>query len=142
MRLWQLAGLCSDSVRAATVVNWMVMGVYFTRELLHKMKKVESPCCLGCDSGEKENLSHFLIHCGYYQEICEQYLPQFLEINIHLIEILQNEEKMMLSILDPLHSKLDNIAKSWKSSKMAYEISRQFCYSMHRKREKLYKEPS
>ena len=43
MRLWQLAGLCSDSVRTATIVNWMVMGVYFTQELLHKMKKIRSP---------------------------------------------------------------------------------------------------
>ena len=141
MRLWQLAGLCSESVRAATVVNWMLMGVYFTRELLHKMKKVDSPCCLGCDSSTQENLSHFLIHCGYYQEIRENYLPKFLEINVQLTEILQNEDKVMLSILDPLHSKLGNIAKSWKSSKRAYEISREFCYSMHRKREKLYKEP-
>ena len=28
MRLWQMAGLCSDSVRQATVVNWMLLGVY------------------------------------------------------------------------------------------------------------------
>ena len=58
MRLWQLAGLCYDSVRAATVVNWMVMGVYFTRELLHKMKKIQSPQCLRCDLSESENLTH------------------------------------------------------------------------------------
>ena len=43
MRLWQMAGLCSDSVRQATVVNWMLLGVYRTRELLYKMNKAKSP---------------------------------------------------------------------------------------------------
>ena len=81
MRLWQLAGLCSDSVRAATVVNWMVMGIYFTRELLHKMKKVNSAICMGCDRSESENLSHFLLQCSFYQQIRENYLPKLMEIN-------------------------------------------------------------
>ena len=31
---WQLAGLCSIKVRQATIVNWMLLGVYFTCKLL------------------------------------------------------------------------------------------------------------
>ena len=31
MRVWQMAGLCSESVRQATIVSCMLLGVYFTR---------------------------------------------------------------------------------------------------------------
>ena len=68
-------------------------------------------------------LTHFLIHCTYYKEIREHFLPRFLEINVHLAEILEDEGRIMLSILDPLHSKLQNIAKGWTSSKEAYTLS-------------------
>ena len=48
---------------------------------------------------------------------------------------------MMLSVLDPLHSKLpENVSKGWQSSKKAYENSRNFCFNMHKKRDKLYKQ--
>ena len=33
MRVWQMAGLCSDIVKHAAVVIWMSMGIYFTQEL-------------------------------------------------------------------------------------------------------------
>ena len=141
MRLWQLAGLCSDSVRAATVVNWMVMGIYFTRELLHKMKKVNSAICMGCDRSESENLSHFLLQCSFYQQIRENYLPKLMEINPNISDLFGNEELLMMMILDPLNSKLpERITKFWTSSKRAYELSRNFCNNMHRKREKMYAE--
>ena len=141
MRLWQLAGLCSDSVRAATVVNWMVMGIYFTRELLYKMKKVKSEICLGCDKSEKEDLSHFLLQCSSYQQVRENYLPKLLDINPHISDLFGNDEMLMLLVLDPLSSKLPGrITKFWTSSKKAYELSRNFCYNMHRKREKMYEE--
>ena len=29
MRVWQLAGLCSESVRKATIVSWMILGGLF-----------------------------------------------------------------------------------------------------------------
>ena len=48
MRVWQMAGLCSNSVKMATVVSWMTLGVYFTRVLLFKMRKTKSQNCLGC----------------------------------------------------------------------------------------------
>ena len=30
MRVWQMAGLCSNSVKMATIVHWMILGVYKT----------------------------------------------------------------------------------------------------------------
>ena len=141
MRVWQLAGLCSESVKQATVVNWMMLGVYFTRELLYKMKKAKSPNCLGCGDNESESLNHFLLHCSYYQNIRQTYLPQYILQNKSISEIFQNEDQMILSILDPLSSKLPgNVTKNWLSPNSAYKLSRQFCYNMHRKRDKLYQE--
>ena len=78
MRGWPLAGLSSINVREATIVNWMIMGTYFTRDLLFKMKKSDSPYCLGCGNGASESLSHFLIHCSYYDHIREDFLPKLI----------------------------------------------------------------
>ena len=141
MRGWQMAGLCSVSVRQATVVNWMVLGVYFTRELMHKMKKVNSANCLGCGLGVTENLSHFLLHCVSYSKIRQEYLPKLLEINGKIAQTFENENQILISILDPVSSKLpEAVRQGWTSVNTAYEISRQFCYDMHRKRDKFYKE--
>jgi hypothetical protein len=140
MRLWQMAGLCSISVRQATVQNWMFLGVYFTQIQLHKMKKVKSPLCLGCNE-MSEDLNHFILHCGFFNTIREKYLPQYISQNNKLGEILNNEEMIMLTILDPVSSKLpEAVTKNWLSVKAVYCISREFCYNMHRKREKLYKD--
>ena len=40
MRIWQMAGLSSENVKQAAVVNWMTLGVYFTQEFLHKKIKL------------------------------------------------------------------------------------------------------
>ena len=139
MRTWQLAGLDSDCVRAATVVNWFVMGVYFTRQLLYKMKKIESPLCLGCPKNVNETPEHFILECFYYQDIRENFLPKFVNINPYVGEVLGNEKLIMTMILDPLNSKLpEELTKNWLSVKEAYNLSRSFIYNMHRKREKFY----
>ena len=141
MRGWQLAGLSSVKVRQATIVNWMLLVTYFTRELLFKMKKSSSPHCLGCGNGKIENLSHFLLHCQYYDEICEEYLPKLILLNKQTSEIINSEHLMILSIIDPLTSKRpEAFVKNWSSAKSAYELSRRFCFNMHEKREKLAKE--
>ena len=71
----------------------------------------------------------------------ENYLPKLIEINPNISDLFGNEELLMMMILDPLNSKLpDRITKCWTSSKKAYELSRNFCYNMHRKREKMYEE--
>ena len=141
MRVWQLAGLCSENARQAAIVNWMLLGVYFTRELLHKMKKIKSPNCLGCPQNTNENLSHFLLHCSYYKTIREGYLPKYIQQNSYISEILDDQDLILQMVLDPLSSKLpDNVKNNWLSANEVYKISRQFCYNMHRKREKFYTE--
>ena len=133
-----MAGLSSVKVREATVVNWMIMGVYFTRELLYKMKKADSPNCLGCGNVKSETLTHFLIHCTHYDQIRETFLPKLILLNTQVGEILDNENYLMLSIIDPLSSKLpETFVKKWTSPKSAYDLSFKFCSNMHRKREKL-----
>ena len=52
-------------------------------------------------------------------------IREIIEMNVHLAKNLEDEENIMLSILDPLHSKLQNIAKG--------------CQNMHIKRDKLVK---
>jgi hypothetical protein len=141
MRVWQMAGLCSDSVRQATVVNWMLLGVYRTRELLYKMNKAKSPYCFGCQSQTIETLNHLLLHCEYYQQVREAYLPKYIQENGQLSEILANEDLIIQTVLDPLSSNLPiSVREGWISAKAAYSTSRQFCYNLHRMREKLYKE--
>ena len=141
MRGWQLAGLCSISVREATIVNWMLMGVYFTRELLHKMKKAKSPQCFACGQNQIENINHFLLYCQYYQNIREEYLPKLVTSNKNIACILDDEDQVLVSIFDPISSKLPQIVrKGWDSVKNAYQLSRKFCSDMHRKRDKFYRE--
>ena len=94
MRGWQLAGLNSVSVREATIVNWMLLGVYFTRELLHKMKKARTNKCLACNKNETENIAHFLLYCEYYQPIREEYLPKLVTSNKNIGCILNKEDKL------------------------------------------------
>jgi hypothetical protein len=141
MRGWQLAGLSSAKVREATIVNWMLMGTYFTRELQFKMKKSDSPFCLGCGNGTIENLTHFILHCQYYNQIREDYLPKLILLNNQIGEIISSDYTMILLILDPLSSKLpEKFVQNWSSANKAYELSRSFCFNMHEKREKLTKE--
>ena len=129
MRVWQMAGLWSGSVRQAT------------RELLHKMKKVKYPLCLGGPNQVNETLNHILLHCEYYKKVQEEYLPKFLQQNCQLGEILSNETLIVQTILDLLSYNLSgNEREGWASPKAVYWISRQFCYSLHKMLDNLYKE--
>ena len=140
MLVWQMTGLCFDSVRQATVQHWMMVGVYFTRTFLLKMKKVKSALCFGCKL-QNEDLSHLLLHCSYFTQIREKYLPQYILQNSRISEILNDEELIIQTILDPVSSNLPEIIRNnWVSVKTAYTLSRQFCYNLHQKREKLYSE--
>ena len=105
-----------------------------------KMKKIKSPTC-ACDLNVSENIPHFLLHCVLYQNIREQYLPKYLQMNNNLTSILNSEKLILISILDPLSSKLpDSVTSNWSSVRDVYQLSRKFTYRMHLKREKLYKE--
>ena len=124
MRVWQMAGLCSDSVRQATIVNWMLHGVYFTRKFVFKMKKAKSPLCLACSNETNETLNHLLLHCTHYNKVREKYIPKYIQQNSQLSDILDNEETI----------------KPTRVCNEVYSISRQFCYNIHNMIEKVFKE--
>jgi hypothetical protein len=65
----------------------------------------------GCNESENENLSHFILQCGFYHQIRENYLPKLKEINPNISDLFGNEELLMMMILDPLNSKLPDIIK-------------------------------
>jgi hypothetical protein len=72
-------------------------------------------------------------------DIREAYLPQHFAQNKCISDVLDVEDETMLSILDPLSSKLpDTVIKNWVSANKVYKLSREFCYNIHRKRTKLY----
>ena len=78
---------------------------------------------------------------SFYDEIREKYLPQYFSQNCNISDILTNEDIIMQMILDPVSAKLpDTLKNNWVSVKTAYRLSRQFCYNIDRKREKLYNE--
>ena len=84
-------------------------------------------------------IEHFILECFYYQDIRENFLPKFVDINPHVGDVLGKEKLIMMMILDPLNSKLpEELTKNWLSVKEAYNLSRSFIYNMHRKREKFY----
>ena len=140
MRIWQQAGLSSNDVKQATTVSWMYSGAYFTRELLHKMHKVKSPSC-ACNPEILENIPHILLYCEIYDDIRQECIPKFLNMNTQLVQISDYEKLLVISILDPLSSKLpETITSSWSSVSGVYALSRQFCHRIHSKREKIYLE--
>ena len=62
-------------------------------------------------------------------------------MNKNIVSICDDEHLQIISILDPLSSKLPEIVtKNWNSVREVYEVSRKFIYRMHLKREKIYKE--
>jgi hypothetical protein len=88
---------------------------------------------------EKETLEHLIFHCSYYQQIRETYLPQFLNLNCKIVNILENEYLKLFLILDPNSTKLPpDVKKDWSCAKTAYQVTRNFCHDLHKKRKKLY----
>ena len=140
MRIWQQAGLNSAAATVVTVVCWMYCGVYFTREFMFEMKKIKSPAC-ACDNETSEDLSHFILHCQLYEPIRNQYVPKYIEMNRNVTQVIDDEKLLLISIFDPLSSKLPTtITRNWSSVVNVYQLSRKFCYRMHKKREKIYEE--
>jgi hypothetical protein len=66
-------------------------------------------------------------------------VPQYLAQNKFISEILDIEDKILLSILDPLSSKLpDSVTKNWWSPHKVYKLFMQLCFDIHSKRKKVY----
>ena len=136
MNIWIRAGLNSEDTKKATVVNWMQLGVFKTREKLFSMKLTKSDKCLACSEDQVETLFHLLIHCDFYRNIREEYLPRLAIVNSNLSSIINDEKKTLISILNPGSSLLPSDAR--KHSDEVFNISRSFCYDIYRKREKFY----
>ena len=136
MNTWRQAGLNSQQTKKATVVSWILLGVFKTRKKLFVMKKAKNDKCLACDESKPENLSHLLLHCQYYSSIREEYLPRLAIINKHFSEIINEEKNTILSILDPDSTLLPTNARL--HCQEAFSISRSYCYDIYKKREKFY----
>ena len=138
-----MAGLEATETKKACIVNWMTLGVYKTRENLHKMKKVKSKMCTACPSNAIGSLEHYILYCEFVKEIRDKFLPKFLLSNQKITSLLGNETALMISILDPESSLLpDDIRYNWESSKQIYSLSRDYVYNVHRKFEKFYQKTS
>ena len=139
-RLWVAAGRTSSEVTKASVVNWMLMGVFLTRQKLYKYKKVNSPICIYCDpSNEKEeDLYHLLLFCTAFNEIRIPYLKKLQTENEHLSKYNNNLKIMTISILDPESSFLpEEISNNWKNLEETYKLSRNYVFNIFKKRKTL-----
>ena len=57
--------------------------------------------------------------------------------------LLQNEDALMISILDPESSLLpDEVRFNWDSTTDIYELSRNYVYNIHKKYDKFYEKTS
>jgi hypothetical protein len=139
---WVLAGLDSVEVKKATVVNWMQLGVYKTREKLLQFKQVKSDLCLACNMNQKESLHHLLFLCPFYDTIRQPVLTKLFLANTNLTQIMDNSVLKTTLILDPLSNLLpEAVTDSWNlSTNDVHRLCREMCYNIHKKREKLYKE--
>ena len=141
LQIWEQAGLDSTNVMKTSTVSWMLLGVYQTREKLKEMNLAKSAECSGCPEKVNESLEHLIFYCSYYQKIRETYLPQFININCKIVDILDNEHLKLLAILDPKPPKLPpDVRNNWSCATTAYQISRNFCHDLHKKRKKLYEQ--
>ena len=136
MNTWIQAGLNSEQSKKATVVSWMLLGVFKTRKRLFVMKKTKGDKCLACDENKTENLSHLLLSCPFYESIREEYLPRLAILNKNFSEIIKEEKNIIISILDPDSTLLPPQARL--HCEEAFNISRSYCYDVYRKREKFY----
>ena len=136
MNIWVRAGMDSGKVKKTTIVSWMGLGIFKTRENLHKMKLVKSDKCLACEKNETENLPHLLLYCDYFKHIREEYLPKLALLNKHFSSIVNNEKMLILSILNPESEMLPAEARLYCET--AFDMSRSFCYNIYKKREKFY----
>ena len=138
-KIWSMAGLNATETKKACIVNWMQLGVYRTREALHKMKKIKSKICSACPLNVVGSLEHYLLYCPFVQEIRERFVPQLFRSNPKVSSLLENEAALMVTILDPESALLpDNIRCSWDSSADIYALSRDYVYNVHNKFEKYY----
>ena len=137
-----MAGLDSSAVKKATVVNWMQLGTYKTRENLLQFKSIKSELCLACGENQKEDLHHLLFLCPFYDEIRQPALSKLFLANPSIMQIMDNAQMKVTLVLDPKSKLLpEQVSEQWSiTTSEVYNICRDMCYNMHNKREKFYKE--
>ena len=87
---------------------------------MHTMHKAKTSSC-DCNPEITENVPHILLHCPLYNNIWEDSIPKFIQMNNKLAEICDEENLLVISILDPLSSKLSYIiTANWSSVTGAY----------------------
>jgi hypothetical protein len=86
----------------------MQLGVYRTREALHKMKKIKANMCSACPLNIVGSLEHYLLYCPFVQEIHERFIPQLFCSNPKVSSLLENKATLMVTILDPESALLPN----------------------------------
>ena len=86
----------------------------------------------------EEDIQHILLFCDHYLEIREQFLVELTFSNRNVVKYSNNPDVLLTSFLDPESPGLpDEIRDSWNSLDDIYKISRNYCYNIYKKREKL-----
>ena len=110
---WVLAGLDSLKIKKASVVNWMQLDVYKTREKLLQIRKIRQTVLL-----------------------------KLFLANPNLTQIIDDVKMKTTLILDPKSKLLPQaVTDNWTlTTHDVYSICREMCYNIHKKREKFYKQ--
>ena len=139
--IWSAAARDAVGTRRATYCLWILLGVYNTRERLHKMKQAKTPYCVLCkeesDSPQIEDRTHFLLSCPALQDTRENFLQQFLSLSPALVDHMEVSNSFLVCLVDPYSPLVpDDLRLSWASPELVYETSRNFCFAMHNERSK------
>ena len=60
-------------------------------------------------------------------------------MNKKILEITENKNLLIISILDPLSSKLPpSVTSGWSSVGDVYELARKYCHRIHSKRDNVH----
>ena len=123
-KIWSMAGLDSEEAKKTAVLNWMILGVYKTREALNKMKIIKSDLCAACSMNVPGSLPHYILYCPFVEDIRQLFFPMFLLNNPSLASLMDDETSIIISILDPESSLLPaEVQYKWQSSSKAYALS-------------------
>jgi hypothetical protein len=69
------------------------------------MHKAKSPSC-ACNPAISENIPHVRLYCELYDSIRQGCIPKYIGMNNQILQISDDEKLLVISILDPLSSKL------------------------------------
>ena len=121
-------------MKKTCVVSWLLLGVFQTGERLLTTKKSKSAQCVLCHCPLDDRL-HFMLSCPLLNDIREDFICQMVANCPPLMNYLEHNEKFLIAIIDPESPKLPlDISSGWIDIPSAYQIGRNFVYSMYLKR--------